>query len=123
MMDAKTSYKAVKAMGQANDFKEQVRKKAKSIGSSSEVSKDLEEDTKSSFSENRKRAGSGGEGLKKKLKGSFNSNKGGRTRSQGSFTSEGDLEKGNKNYKSIIYVFSARDSDMFIYENHNETQV
>ena len=51
-----------------------------------------------------------------------------KTGSVGSKSNEGtanaDIEKGvKKQYKQVIYLFIARDSDMFVFENHYDLQV
>ena len=57
--------------------------------------------------------------LKRKKTGSVGS------KSNGEVTADGDNEKngGKRQYKQVIYIFVARDSDMFVFENHYDMQV
>lgn len=117
----KGQYQAAKGIKRINDFTTATRKKAKSIGSSSDYNDDLKDDVKSvksSTKKGRSKSGGGEEPLLRRRK----------TGSVGSKTNEvtadADIEKGvKKQYKQVIYLFVARDSDMFVFENHYDLTV
>jgi len=88
----KGQYQTAKSIKKVNDFATATRKKAKSIGSSSEMGDDMKDDVKSMKSSQRKgRSKSGGGGdeplLKRKKTGSVGS------KSNGEVTADGDNEK------------------------------
>ena len=87
----KGQYQAAKNIKKVNDFATATRKKAKSIGSSSEMGDDLKEDVQSVKSSNRKGRSKSGGGdeplLRRKKTGSVGS------KSNGEVTADGDNEK------------------------------
>lgn len=106
-----------------NSKGKETNRKSKSIGAASDMNDEMKDEVESVRSTTKmNRSKSGGAELKEEMKRKKSKAKDIGRKSSSNISTD-DVERGKIKYADVIYLFVARDSDMFVFECHYDMQV